>query len=333
MDEWVCARFASKIRLHTSFAVSNTAVGCGSGTQYVLRADRRRHAGSRLLGFDDVYAAFTAAVAAAAAAEAVAVAAVAVVTTAAVALDAVAMTAHECHRLVAQLVFVVVVMVVMVVVGMMMVAGGCRGVGVARPPPSYRQQYVRAVHATVHAHVPVQVAGLREPEQAQLALVRLFARVYPQVFGERGRVAERFLAQPAPVRSLARVGAHVRGDGRRLREPAIAYLAPERFFAGMRAHVCRQVGRLAERFVAIVAPVRLFTRVRAQVGLQRAGSRVRLAAYPAQVRPATVIAHGRGGRADRRTVHPDAAADSAARGHKDFGAGFPILAIVVDRHR
>lgn len=257
----------------------------------------------------------------------------AVEATAAVAVAVV--TVRGWHHLVVQLVLLVM-MVVVVVMMVIVVAGGGRGVGGARPPPSYRQQYVRAVHAAVHAHVPVQVAGLREPEQAQLALVRLFARVDPQVFGERGRVAERLLAQPAPVRPLARVGAHVRGDGRRLREPAVAYLAPERFLAGVRAHVRRQVGRLAERFVAIVAPVWFFARVRAQVSLQCAGTRVRLAAYPTQVRPATVFAHGRGGRADRRTVHPDAAADTAtaaARGHKDFGAGFPILAVLVDLQR
>jgi len=70
--------------------------------------------------------------------------------------------------------------------------------------------------------------------------------MYPQVFGERGRVAERFLTQPASVRPLARVGAHVGRDRRRLREPPIAYLAPERLFAGMCTHVRRQVRRLAE---------------------------------------------------------------------------------------
>jgi len=135
--------------------------------------------------------------------------------------------------------------------------------------------------------------------------------VYPQVFGERGRVAERFLAQPAPVRPLARVGAHVSRDGRRLREPPVAYLTPERFFAGVGAYVRRQVGRLAERLVAVVAPVRFFTRVRAQVGLERAGTGVRLSAYPAHVWPAAIVADGR--RPDWRTL--GAAHTAAAHRH------------------
>lgn len=153
--------------------------------------------------------------------------------------------------------------------------------------------------------------------------------MYPQVFGERGRVAERFLAQPAPVRTLARVGAHVGRDGRRLREPPIAYLAPKRLFAGVGAHVCRQVGRLAERLVAVVAPIRFFTRMRAQVSLERAGTGVRLAAYPAHVGPTAVLTDGR--RSDRRTLR--AAHAAAAYRHQDFGTRFQVLAIVIDHRR
>lgn len=172
----------------------------------------------------------------------------------------------------------------------------------------------------------VQVAGLREPEQAEFALVRLFTRVYAQVLGERGRVAERLLAQSAPVRPLARVGAHVRGDGRRLREPAVADLAPERLFAGVRANVRRQIGRLAERLVAVVAPVRFLAGVRAEVRLQRAGARVGLSTDPAQVWPATVLAD-RGCRSGRRTVH-------AGRHLQQLRAArFPVLAVLVDLHR
>lgn len=167
--------------------------------------------------------------------------------------------------------------------------------------------------------MPVQVARLREPEQAKLALVRFFPRVYSQVFCERRRVTEGLLAQSTPVRSLARVGAHVRGNGRRLRKSPIANLTPERFFAGVRANMCRQVGRLAERLVAVVAPVRFFTRMGAEMGLQRTGPRVRLTAYPTQVWPAPVFAadsHRR--RSDGRTLqtHPVAvnvAADIARR--------------------
>lgn len=50
----------------------------------------------------------------------------------------------------------------------------------------------------VHAHVPVQVAALREAQQAQLALVGLLAAVDPQVLREGAAVREGLLAQPAP---------------------------------------------------------------------------------------------------------------------------------------
>lgn len=142
--------------------------------------------------------------------------------------------------------------------------------------------------------------------------------MYPQVFGERGRVAERFLAQPAPVWSLARVGPHVGRDGRRLRKPSIAYLAPKRLFAGVGAHVCCQIGRLAERLVAVVTPVRFFTRMRAQVSLERAGTGVRFAAYPAHIGPTPVLTDGP--RTDRRTLR--AAYAAAAYRHQDFGTRF-----------
>lgn len=104
---------------------------------------------------------------------------VAAATAAAVPITVVRVVVHGDH-LIVQL----VLMVVMVIVVMMVMVSGSGGGG-GGPPPSYRQHNVGAVHAAVHSHVPVQVAGLREPEQAQLALVRFFARVYPQVFGER----------------------------------------------------------------------------------------------------------------------------------------------------
>lgn len=40
---------------------------------------------------------------------------------------------------------------------------------------SDRQDEVAARGRAVHPHVPVQVAGLREPQQTQLALVRFLA--------------------------------------------------------------------------------------------------------------------------------------------------------------
>ena len=60
-------------------------------------------------------------------------------------------------------------------------------------------------------HVPVQVAGLREPQQTQFALVGLFSAVNSHVFGQRGRVGEGFLAHATSVGSFARMGPHVSG--------------------------------------------------------------------------------------------------------------------------
>lgn len=79
--------------------------------------------------------------------------------------------AHRGYHLVVLHLILVVMMVIMMIVVMVTGGGG--------PPSSYRHQYVRAGHAAVHTHVPVQVAGLREPQQAQLTLVRFFTRVYP----------------------------------------------------------------------------------------------------------------------------------------------------------
>lgn len=98
--------------------------------------------------------------------------------------------------------------------------------------------------SSMHLHVPVQIARLRESEQAEFTLVRLLSRVYAQMFGECRTVRERLLAQPAAVRSLATVCAHMSSDRGRLGEAPVTHLTAERLLATVCAHMCRQVGRL-----------------------------------------------------------------------------------------
>ena len=89
----------------------------------------------------------------------------------------------------------------------------------------------------VRAHVPVEVAGLREADAADLAFVRFFPAVDSNVLGERRRVGEGFLADVALVGPFSGVCPSVRRDRRRLREASVADVAFERFFARVRAQV------------------------------------------------------------------------------------------------
>ena len=90
----------------------------------------------------------------------------------------------------------------------------------------------------------VEVAGLREAQQADLALVGLLAGVDAQVLGERRAVGERLLAEPAAVRALSGVRPEVGRHRRALRETALADRAAERLVAAVCPDVRRQVGRL-----------------------------------------------------------------------------------------
>jgi len=129
----------------------------------------------------------------------------------------------------------------------------------------------------VNAHVPIQVARLREsmqntkslglatississrlfqmcnlPEQAQLALIRLLTAVDAQMLGQRGAVGEGLLAGGAAIGPLTGMGSHVRGDAGALREASITNGTPERLLPRMCAYVSRQIGGLREAFVAV----------------------------------------------------------------------------------
>ena len=48
-------------------------------------------------------------------------------------------------------------------------------------------------------HVPIEVARLREAEQAKFALVGLLTRMNPHVLGECRRVGKGLFAHPATV--------------------------------------------------------------------------------------------------------------------------------------
>lgn len=106
----------------------------------------------------------------------------------------------------------------------------------------------------VDAHVAVEVTGLAEAEETQLALVGLLPGVDPQVLRQRGGVAEGLFAHPTTVGSLAGVCAHVRGDGGGLRELAVADGTSEGLLPTVGPDVGREVGRLTERLVAVVTP-------------------------------------------------------------------------------
>ena len=54
-------------------------------------------------------------------------------------------------------------------------------------------------------HVPVEIARLREAEQAEFALVGLLAAVDPHVFGQRRRIREGLLAHAAPIWTFTRM--------------------------------------------------------------------------------------------------------------------------------
>ena len=58
----------------------------------------------------------------------------------------------------------------------------------------------------VGLHVAVEVTGLREPEVADLAAIRLLPAVDALVLGECGGVCEGLAAVVAPVRPLPGVG-------------------------------------------------------------------------------------------------------------------------------
>ncbi len=90
----------------------------------------------------------------------------------------------------------------------------------------------------------VEVAGLGESEEADVARVGLFPTVDADVFGQSGAVGERLVAQSAPVRSGSSVCPHVRRHRRALTEPSVAYLAFERLVPIVCPQMSRQVGRL-----------------------------------------------------------------------------------------
>ena len=54
----------------------------------------------------------------------------------------------------------------------------------------------------VYPHMPVEIARLREAEVAELALVRLLARVDAEVLGQRARVGEGLFAHAASERKI-----------------------------------------------------------------------------------------------------------------------------------
>lgn len=137
---------------------------------------------------------------------------------------------------------------------------------------------------SVDAHVPVQIAGLGEPQQAQLTLVRLFPAVDPQMFRERRTITERLLAGSTAIGPLAGMGPHVGRHAGTLRESPIANRTPERFLPGVGANVSRQIGRLAETLAAIRTPIGTLSGVRSQMGFERTWPGVRFPAEPTQVR-------------------------------------------------
>lgn len=136
----------------------------------------------------------------------------------------------------------------------------------------------------VDPHVSVEITGLREPQETDLALVGLLPGMDAQMFRQRRTVGEGLLAHPAAVRSFPGVGPHVRRHRRALREPPVADCAAERLLPAVRPDVGRQVGRLREGLVAGPADVRLVPGVRPQVRLQGTRTGVRLTADPTEIR-------------------------------------------------
>lgn len=64
----------------------------------------------------------------------------------------------------------------------------------------------------MNAHMAIEIAGLTETKETQLALVWLLAGVNAQVFRECRRVGEGLLAHATPIGTFTRVGAHVSRD-------------------------------------------------------------------------------------------------------------------------
>ena len=166
-------------------------------------------------------------------------------------------------------------------------------------------------------HVAVKVAGLREPEVADLAAIGFLPAVDPLVLGEGGGVGETLAAVVAPVWPLAGVGSEVGGHGRALGEPLLADGAAERLFSAVCAHVGSQVGGLGEGLGADLTAVGFFPAVRPHVRLEGGGAGVALAADLADVVPGLVrllsrlgtggllavhVSHGGTGGVDRHTV-------------------------------